>query len=369
MASKPPETLPSLTALRGICAIIIIVLHMMIAFAPEQAHVFGRFRPYLTVDLFFLMSGLVMAHVYGASLARDPWRNAMSYLRARFARIYPLHFVTLVAVILIVAIWPYRGHEFDFSFPTMLLHLGMLQGLTSTLSWNHPAWSVGDEVMAYVVFLFTARPLMTGRYGWAIAAGCAVALAAVAAHHNGILLPAGLPGITRSLTEFSLGALAYRAWRSDPQRLRRLFAWLLLPGLLIAAALRSEAIMVLNLTMLTVLSLEVTGPLAVILNRGLLEWLGDWSYSIYLWHMPLVYAVTGWFHAHKIHPLRFGGAATAALIMGLVVTTVLVAAVSYHAIEKPARRLLRARRSGRVPAFASQSATSVLIIPAAPGEA
>jgi peptidoglycan/LPS O-acetylase OafA/YrhL len=44
--------------------------------------------------------------------------------------------------------------------------------------------------------------------------------------------------------------------------------------------------------------------------------------------------------------LHFGGAATAELIIALLVTTVLVAAVSYHAIERPARHLLRARRSG-----------------------
>lgn len=104
--------------------------------------------------------------------------------------------------------------------------------------------------------------------------------------------------------------------------------------------------MVFDLAMVMVLCLEVKGPVAVLLNRGLLEWVGDWSYSIYLWHMPLIFAVVGWCHAHDIHPLHFGGAATAELIIALLVTTVLVAAVSYHAIERPARHLLRARRSG-----------------------
>ena len=347
MASTPLQTLPSLTALRGICATIIAVLHLMIAFAPAQAQIFGRFRPYLVVDLFFLMSGLVMAHVYGASLARDPRGGAIAYLRARFARIYPLHFVTLSAVILIVAIWPYTGHGIDFSSRTMVLHFGMLQGLSSKLSWNDPAWSVGDEMFAYVVFLFTARPLMIGSHAWSIATGCAIALTAVAARHNGMLFPAGLPGIVRALAGFTLGVLAYRAWRKNPRRLGLLFAWLLLPLLAIAVALRSEAIMILNLAMVMILCLEVKGPIAVVLNRGLLERLGDWSYSIYLWHMPLIFAVIGWCHAHNIHPLHLRGAATAELIIALLVTTILLAAVSYHAVERPARRLLRARRSGR----------------------
>jgi peptidoglycan/LPS O-acetylase OafA/YrhL len=318
----------------------------MVAFSPQQAQVFAQFRPYLVVDLFFLMSGLVMAHVHGTSLAHDPLGGAVAYLRARFARIYPLHLVALCAVIIIVAIWPYTGHGIDFSLKTMLLHFGMLQGLSSKLSWNDPAWSVGDEMFAYVVFLFTARPLMVGSHGWSIATGCAVALAVIAGRHNGMLFPAGLPGIVRALVGFTLGVLAYRAWRKNPRRLCLVFAWLLPPLLAIAVALPSEPIMVFDLAMVMVLCLEVKGPGAVLLNRGLLAWVGDWSYSIYLWHMPLIFAVIGWCHAHNIHPSHFGGEATAELIIALLVTTVLLAAVSYHAIERPARHLLRARRSG-----------------------
>jgi peptidoglycan/LPS O-acetylase OafA/YrhL len=109
--------------------------------------------------------------------------------------------------------------------------------------------------------------------------------------------------------------------------------------------LRSEPIMIFNLAMVMILCLDVKGPVAIVLNRGLLERLGDWSYSIYLWHMPLIFAVIGWCHAHNIHPLHLGGAATVELIIALLVTTILLAAVSYHAVERPARRLLRARRS------------------------
>jgi peptidoglycan/LPS O-acetylase OafA/YrhL len=342
---RTPETLSSLTALRGVCAIIVMVLHLTFGFAPDQAQIFLRFRPYLAVDVFFLMSGLVMAHVYGASLARDPRQGAADFLRARVARIYPLHVMTLCAVIVIVTIWPYTGNDVDFSLRALLLQFGMLQGLPQKLSWNYPSWSVGDEMLAYLLFRFTARPLMTGRYGWPIAIGCAVALTLVAALHHGILLAGGLPGITRALVGFTIGVLTYRAWRADRQRLRRIFAWLLLPGLLIAAALRNDAVMVFDLGMVIILALEVRGRIAILLNCGPLQWLGDWSYSIYLWHVPVLFAVTGWCRAHEVDPFGFDCVETVTLITALAIATILLAAMSYHGIEQPARRLLRARRT------------------------
>ncbi len=53
------------------------------------------------VDLFFILSGFVLAHVYGPQVEAKAfsWR---SFVWARLARIYPLHLICLVAM---VAIW------------------------------------------------------------------------------------------------------------------------------------------------------------------------------------------------------------------------------------------------------------------------
>src|SRR5664280_648593 len=70
------DRVPSLDGLRGIGAIAVMSFHFNIFFLP-QARLSGVMpllnRAYLAVDLFFLLSGFVMTHVYGRSLASN-WR-------------------------------------------------------------------------------------------------------------------------------------------------------------------------------------------------------------------------------------------------------------------------------------------------------
>ena len=47
-------------------------------------------RAYLAVDLFFLLSGFVMAHVYGRQLAANRKAHWQRFALARFAPLYPL---------------------------------------------------------------------------------------------------------------------------------------------------------------------------------------------------------------------------------------------------------------------------------------
>src|SRR5271154_3749496 len=54
----------SLDGLRGIAALAVVLFHYNIFYLP-QAKLPYIGQGYLGVDLFFLMSGFVMAHVYG----------------------------------------------------------------------------------------------------------------------------------------------------------------------------------------------------------------------------------------------------------------------------------------------------------------
>ncbi|WP_286772069.1 acyltransferase [Sphingomonas sp. 66-10] len=78
-----------LDILRGIAAMSVVVLHFPHAFAPIAAP-----GAYLAVDLFFAMSGFVLANAYDARLAGG--MKAGAFLRARLIRLFPFYLFALL---------------------------------------------------------------------------------------------------------------------------------------------------------------------------------------------------------------------------------------------------------------------------------
>src|SRR5580693_6475909 len=100
----PPKTkyLSNLTSLRGVAALLVAIFHFEMAiarFVPASLTMFFE-KSYLMVDLFFVMSGFIMFHVYRSSFEQALSPNAVkNFYVARFARIYPLHFFSSVLLI------------------------------------------------------------------------------------------------------------------------------------------------------------------------------------------------------------------------------------------------------------------------------
>src|SRR5580704_3887092 len=97
--------LSNLTPLRGVAAILVAVFHFEMAigrFIPAATTMFFE-KSYLMVDLFFVLSGFIMLHVYGRwfdrSIRQGPLRH---FFVARFARTYPLYLFTLLLLVAIV---------------------------------------------------------------------------------------------------------------------------------------------------------------------------------------------------------------------------------------------------------------------------
>src|ERR1700734_3983062 len=61
---------------------------------------------YAGVDIFFLLSGFVLSHVYLRNEELATARGYMRFLGVRLARIYPLHIFTLCCLLLIVVALP-----------------------------------------------------------------------------------------------------------------------------------------------------------------------------------------------------------------------------------------------------------------------
>ena len=82
------KPITGLTSLRGIAALVVVVFHLFPMALGAENLPDAVARGYLGVDFFFLLSGFVLAHVYGKVFATQMrWIKVKSFLWARFARI------------------------------------------------------------------------------------------------------------------------------------------------------------------------------------------------------------------------------------------------------------------------------------------
>lgn len=202
-----------LDGMRGIAAVFIVQRH-----APE---IFGKALPssYLGVDLFFALSGFVLAHAYGQAL-RDGTMTPLAFMKARLLRLYPLYAIALVLAIAYYLV----AHTLGQDVPLGELAIGIITGILFipspvTLSFNaalflvHPAWSLFNELVANLAYA------LKGARAGVRQILCVMAISAVVLVIAGIefgRLHAGFrwnemyAGLGRVFFSFSAGVLVYR---------------------------------------------------------------------------------------------------------------------------------------------------------------
>ncbi len=293
------------------------------------------------VDLFFVISGYIFAHVYldGKLRARD---GMSTFAVARFARLYPLHLVTLLVCAALFFDEPRN------TIGTFFAHLTMVHGMLGTAGrgFNNPSWSISVEIVCYILFAAAAAAsrktllLVT----WS-AVGISLFYFAAMAQPGGPWIGDGL---FRGLLGFFIGQLLWhgRAGLSH------------LPAMVLAGALCIGLVADTgSFSSLLPLAL-VAWPAALLLSlrtrfmeSAPLLWLGDRSYAIYLVHEPVIKAV------NKFHGPFAGPDWAVWLLHGLFVAAVLVLSdLAYRFIERPSRSAIRAAWAQRQPERAARSA-------------
>ncbi len=116
------------------------------------------------VQVFWVISGFVFMHVY-----LEKRTSFTEFFIARFARLYPLHFATLLFVAFlqmfnfnVFGTWQIYGNNDVRHFVLQLFLSTNVVNLSRGLSFNGPIWSVSAEIAAYLMFflcLFALRHL------------------------------------------------------------------------------------------------------------------------------------------------------------------------------------------------------------------
>ena len=378
--------LPSLTPLRGIAALWVVLYHYCgtAQYLPNldiTPHSYLISKGYLAVDMFFMLSGLVMAHVYYRAFSESVGQHYRGFLVARIARLYPLHVFILSLFVATAAASQFMTGIATGSFDSMPLtgprslgaivaNIFMLQGLAAgQLSWNYPAWSISVEFIAYLALPFALPAIGRAPNAVRLALGAVLfaVLAWLAALTKGDLDQWDGPiTLVRCMPEFLLGILLYFAFRDYGQRF-----WLnsdaavvaVLAATLACLHLGAPDLLIVSLfAALVLLAVSNTGAFAKLANTGPLIWLGEISYSLYLIHGFIQFAASKGLGAFGIqHRAALSSGELLALMMLMLALCIFCASATYSGIEIVWRRHLRAllgdgQKAQTDPALGSQRA-------------
>jgi len=352
----------ALTSLRGLAALCTLMVHLVTVWivvfpALEKWEYFYRFshHSYLFVDFFFILSGFVMCHVYGRAFSVDVSVSGyMKFMRARFARIYPLHLVLLAIYVGLASIGikqTTENPEWSILANAFLVHaLGMFDHTT----WNIPSWSISVEWWTYVLFPFVA--VFAQRYMRAGAAVLALGMSIasfilLATYHGSMSITVGL-AFVRCLIGFTAGACLYTIFLTHRgvRLARRINLAILVAIFIVLACLPSPVSDI--LAFIGFCSLVYVSSNDVDqrdwLHHPILIWLGDISYSIYLWHTLLLHVMAKIMLKLKGEHTWSDGEQLAYFLVALLAFEVLIlllAHLSYKFIELPARNFINARKT------------------------
>ena len=366
--TQKTTTITTLTPLRGVAALMVAIYHFDVVIANFVNQKFTMLidKSYLMVDLFFIMSGFIMLYVYSLKFATTVTKtNFIKFIGARFARIYPLHFFTLLFWVAIF----YGLHQPESpinktsAIPTNLLLLHSF-GIHNTLTWNVPSWSISAEWWAYMIFPFLVLFLNKyKRYGIITLSTISIIL------YFSILyfLPRDIPtvstlpapcdlnvtydyGCIRGIAGFIAGMLTCIAFQQKVavQFFNRDFISILLiltTILLFHFGVNDLLIVVCFIPLVLTI---VTNEKRVfrLLQFKPLQYLGNISYSIYLTHGFAMFYLAVPLLSKLGYVFRGPGSLQISFYTGLwtcgiyLVGVILISSFTYYLVEKPCRNWL-----------------------------
>ncbi len=340
----------ALTGIRGVAALYVIVLHYF-APLPLRSHLLCFFgHGYLAVDLFFSLSGFVMALNYSGMFINGVRLSGyIRFLSRRMARIYPLYVVALLVATALSAYGylPLYGASVKATFWSNLF---LIQNWGRWASMDYPAWSISAEWFAYIVFPFVLQPIFHSRsWTWSATILCSAGLCALTAFsyfHAGwpdlLNRSSGPLSLVRCFAEFCLGMIAYRTTLTSSGQTVKRSSWMtyvVMLAIIVLLAFRGTDLLVALLFPWVVFSLNGSATrISRLLGSPPVEYLGLLSFSLYLIH-PLL---TGPLNRLDLAMQGRSLSHTHSIAVGLILPILFLCSMAtYHSIEVPGRRVLR----------------------------
>jgi len=271
-----------LEALRGLAAITVVWQHICQRYGYEGLFTIIVGKGHLAVDLFFLISGFVLARTYEKAMPRP-----VDFLVMRYRRLWaPLAGGAVIAFLFAL----YRGEPLLSGAALLVAGLAMMPGRGFHFALNPPAWSIFFELVANVVHAWLLVRL--GKLGLVlIVVGAALLMWPIMwqrgfdVGHDSVFWW----GLPRVMLSYTLGVLLFRlngdrVWLPVPAAWLVAIAYPVAIGSFAATSPLGEmafAVVVHPLLLLAVLAMP---------RNRLALWLGAFSFPLYALHSPLMEA-------------------------------------------------------------------------------
>ncbi|MFH9742764.1 acyltransferase family protein [Streptomyces roseolus] len=391
-ATAKRAKLPSLTGLRFFAALLVFFFHssLMDSPIPPNAPInpfadeglanafetaFSK-AGYLGVSFFFVLSGFVLAW------AAKPGERVTAFLRRRLLKIFPNHLVVFAASMVLFAGAAVTGVA-SWLPNLLLIHTWFPQPAVN-LSVNPPSWSLGSELLFYMLFPLLIVPIRKIRGGalwfWsAVMIAGTIAVQLVSTHlvpatpksaitpvsdmqfWFGYLLPAG------RLFEFVLGILLARIVLAGRWPRRVGFGLsLALTAVGYAAALLlpfqygfvAATIVPVAALIATTAASDVDGRITFLRSRPMV-WLGEVSFGFYL-----VQGVTIFYLRSLLGETTYGIGGSLLVIAGFFAASLLGGWLLFRFVEAPAMTRFGRSKRRTAPAATAPAAVTVTEAPA-----
>lgn len=302
---NPATRFTTLDGLRGIAAVIVVVWH---------ADNIGPWAPrfgYLAVDLFFLLSGFVLAHRYEPRFRLG--LSKIDFISLRILRLYPLCLIGLLIGTLTATLLPNKLTPADIS-SAFLLNLFILPSSavprdTFLFYLDAPLWSLFFEFWIANALFALFQNVLGRRFLAFIILICAVGL--MVSEKIYYKLSGGFSwydfwqGFARVGFSFFLGVGVARFHAIRPPRLK-LRSWLFVIGLPIVLSIPIEGriahVYELACVFFVFPAMVYWGAEAIEFKPRINEALGNMSYALYTIHVPLLTIVFWGMNSLSIHP-------------------------------------------------------------------
>lgn len=280
-----------LDGIRGVLAVAVMCYHYGIDVIFNRLT--GGFVTHsglgLSVDFFFVLSGLVLARSY----LRRP-RNFAQRFVERIFRLLPLHLVLMGALSVLFILAPGQQAFFGAHVEGVAGYLAQLASVSVLFGlhrWNDASWTIGYELYIPIV-LAVFLPALQRTSGPVRSSLCAVLAVVEMTLLWAAFAQAGAFDIYRGLMGLALGGALNLVILPEKPLIELPSTRFALPALLLVSLglmvfVQALPLLAPVIAALFILTVALGTRSSSFLGRGVFAWLGRISFSVYLVHQPL----------------------------------------------------------------------------------